>query len=152
MLKTKKKVIPLNIPLLKGNEKKYLIDCLKSNYVSSVGPFVREFEYKFSKIIGSKYAVACSSGTSALHLALLSLNIGKSDLVIAPNLTFVATINSIKYVGAEPILMDIDENTGHLDLKLLENFLLKECFLKGKNCFHKMSKKNLVQKLAVTRL
>ncbi len=141
MLKTKKKVIPLNIPLLKGNEKKYLIDCLKSNYVSSVGPFVREFEYKFSKIIGSKYAVACSSGTSALHLALLSLNIGKSDLVIAPNLTFVATINSIKYVGAEPILMDIDENTGHLDLKLLEDFLLKECFVKGKNCFHKISKK-----------
>lgn len=141
MQKTKKKLIPLNIPLLKGNEKKYLNDCLKSNYVSSVGPFVKEFEKKFSKKIGSKYAVACSSGTSALHLALLSLYIGEGDLVIAPNLTFVATINSIKYVGAEPILMDIDENTGHLDLKLLEKFLLKECFLKGKNCFHKISKK-----------
>ena len=92
MLKTKKKVIPLNIPLLKGNEKKYLIDCLKSNYVSSVGPFVREFEYKFSKIIGSKYAVACSSGTSALHLALLSLNIGKSDLFIKIPIKYIFTM------------------------------------------------------------
>ncbi|OUU29736.1 MAG: hypothetical protein CBB97_02080 [Candidatus Endolissoclinum sp. TMED37] len=141
MLKNKKKVIPLNIPFLKGKEKKYLMDCLKSNYVSSVGPFVREFEYKFLKKIGSRYAVACSSGTSALHLSLLSLNIGEGDLVIAPNLTFVATINSIKYVGAEPILIDIDENNGHLDLKLLEDFLLKQCFVKGKNCYHKISKK-----------
>ena len=141
MLSNKKKIIPLNIPFLKGNEKKYLTDCIKSNYVSSVGPFVQDFENRFAKEVGAKYSVACSSGTSALHLSLLSMNIKKGDLVIAPNLTFVASVNTIKYVGADPVLIDIDKKTGHLDLSLLEDFLSKKCFIKKNNCYHSKSKK-----------
>ncbi len=142
-LSDKKKIIPLNIPLLKGNEKKYLLECINSNFVSSVGPFVEDFENRFAKEVGVQYAVACSSGTSALHLALLSLNIGKGDLVIAPNLTFIATVNAIKYVGAEPILIDIDKDTGHLDLALLRDFLSKRCFIRKNICYHSISKKRI---------
>ena len=93
----KKKIIPLNIPYLKGSEKKLVLDCLRTNWVSSVGPYVTKFENKFKKFIGKKYAVACSSGTSALHLALLSLGIEEGDYMIVSNLTFIASVNSIKY-------------------------------------------------------
>ena len=68
------------------------------------------------------------------------MNIKKGDLVIAPNLTFVASVNTIKYVGADPVLIDIDKKTGHLDLSLLEDFLSKKCFIKN-NCYHSKSKK-----------
>ena len=117
------------------------MDCIKSNWVSSVGPYVKKFEQSFSSFLGSNHAVACSSGTAALHLALLALDVGKNDLVIVPNLTFVATANAVKYVGAEPILIDVDYKNAHLDLDLLERFLEQECYLNNSHCIHISTKK-----------
>ncbi len=137
----KKYNISLNEPFLNGYEKRYLMDCIKSNWVSSVGPYVKKFEQSFSSFLGSNHAVACSSGTAALHLALLALDVGKNDLVIVPNLTFVATANAVKYVGAEPILIDVDYKNAHLDLDLLERFLEQECYLNNSHCIHISTKK-----------
>ena len=120
----KKKIIPLNIPYLKGSEKKLVLDCLRTNWVSSVGPYVTKFENKFKKFIGSKYAVACSSGTSALHLALLSLGIEEGDYMLVSNLTFIASVNSIKYSKASPILIDACKSSWQIDAKLLEKFFV----------------------------
>ena len=78
--------------------------------------------------------MACSSGTSALHLSLLALGVGKNEIVIVPDLTFVATVNSVKYVNAEPVLIDVNENDGQLDLELLRSFLLNQCYIKNSCC------------------
>ena len=80
--------------------------------------------------MGAKFAVACSSGTASLHLALKALNIKPGDLIIAPNLTFIATVNVIKYVNAEPILIDADISTWQINIEYLNNFLSKKCFIK----------------------
>mgnify|MGYP001165100461 CR=1 FL=1 len=142
-MRKKKYNISLNQPFLNGNEKKYLMDCINSNWVSTVGPYVKKFEYSFSNFLGSSYAVACSSGTAALHLALLAIGVKKNDLVIVPNLTFIATANVIKYIGAEPILIDINYNNAHLDLELLEKFLLEECYINKTSCIHIATEKNI---------
>ena len=101
------------------------------------GPYVKKFEKKFSEITNSKYAVACSSGTTALHLALKSVDISEGDLVLVSNLTFIASVNAIKYVKADPILIDANINDWQMDLNLLENFLDKFCLIKDRKCFHK---------------
>ena len=139
----KKKIIPLNIPYLKGSEKKLVLDCLRTNWVSSVGPYVTKFENRFKKFIGTKYAVACSSGTSALHLALLSLGIEEGDYMIVSNLTFIASVNSIKYSKASPILIDACKSSWQIDAKLLEKFLEKSCYLKNGNCFYKKNNRRV---------
>jgi perosamine synthetase len=115
--------IPLSVPNLAGNEWTYIKDCLDTNWVSSVGSYVNQFEKITAEFVGSKYAVATSNGTSALHIALQLAGVGQGDLVIAPNITFVATINAIKFTGAKPILIDIDPETWQIDLDLVEQFL-----------------------------
>jgi perosamine synthetase len=117
--------IPLSVPNLAGNEWAYIKDCLDTNWVSSVGSYVNQFEKITAEFVGSKYAVATSNGTSALHIALKLAGVGQGDLVIAPNITFVATINAIKFTGAKPILIDIDPVTWQMDLDLMEGFLEK---------------------------
>ena len=141
MIKSPKYNIPLNVPYLKGNEKIYMNKCIDSNWVSSVGPNVTKFEKAFAKNTNTKYAIACSSGTAALHLALLSLNIGKKDLILVPSLTFVATVNAINYVGASPIIVDIDYRSSHIDCNVLKNFFLKSCTIKNGKCIHKETNK-----------
>ena len=84
--------INLNEPSLKGNTKLYINKCIQSRWISSVGPNVNKLEDSFAKLVNTKYAVACSSGTSALHLSLLSLSIGSQDIVLVSSLTFIATI------------------------------------------------------------
>ena len=123
----KKKVIPLSIPNISGNEWKYVKDCLDTGWISSVGSYVTDFENSVAKFCDSKYAVATSSGTTALHVSLLISGVKQNDYVLIPNITFVATANAVKYCGANPILVDANPNTWQLDLDLVEEFLEKSC-------------------------
>ena len=101
----------LSAPNISGNEWKYVKECLDTGWVSSVGSYVTQFESMVAEFAGCKYGVATSSGTTALHISLLLAGVKQDDYVIAPNITFIATINSIKYTGADPILIDVDPNT-----------------------------------------
>ena len=109
--------IPIYQPLLNGNEKKYVNECLESTWISSKGDFIQKFEKKFSDFIGCKHSTTVSNGTVALHLALLSLGIGPEDEVIVPTLTYIASVNSIKYTGAKPIFVDSLHDTWQMDPK-----------------------------------
>jgi perosamine synthetase len=102
-------------PVLKGNELRYVARCVRSGWISSVGPMVREFERAFARRIGSADAVACSSGTAALHLALSVLGIGPGDEVIIPAFTMIAVCNAVLYAGAKPVLVDVDPVTWTMD-------------------------------------
>jgi len=117
--------IPLHEPRLLGNERKYILDALDSNFVSSVGAYVGLFEEMCSAYTGSPYAVATMNGTSALHIALLMAGVKPGDEVITQPLTFVATVNAIAYTGANPVFVDISENTLGMCPKKLEEFLNK---------------------------
>ncbi|MFH1070331.1 MAG: aminotransferase class I/II-fold pyridoxal phosphate-dependent enzyme [Candidatus Glassbacteria bacterium] len=116
-------MIPLTVPNLSGNEGKYLQECISSTFVSSVGPFVNRFELMAAEATGAKYAVAASAGTTALHLALVALGVGRDDLVILPSFTFIASANAIAHCGAEPWLFDVDPESWTLDTDLLEDAL-----------------------------
>ena len=96
-------MVPLCIPEIRGNEWKYIKECLDTNWVSSVGSYVDKFERDFSDFVKAKFAVVTVNGTSALHLALKVLGIGHGDEVIVPSMTFIAPVNAVKYVGAEPV-------------------------------------------------
>ena len=98
--------IPLHEPKLKGNELRYLRECVKSSWLSSSGKFVRLFEKKIAKYTNSRFAIACLNGTAALQLSLHLAGVRVGDEVIAPTITFIAPINAIKYNGANPIFMD----------------------------------------------
>ena len=113
------------------------------------GPYVSKFEKKFKNYVGSKYVVACSSGTAALHLALLSLEIKKGDIVLVSNLTFIASVNAIKYTGATPILIDVSSSSWQMDIDLLETFLENSCYLKKNNCYYKKNNKKILGILVV---
>ena len=105
------KKIHLDTPNIGMPEKKYLNRAIDSGYVSTIGPFVPEFETRFAKYLGVKDAVSTQSGTAAIHMALHELGVGRGDEVIVPALTFVATVNPIVYVGAKPIFVDVDIKT-----------------------------------------
>jgi len=107
--------IHLDSPDVGELEKKYLIRCIDSTYVSTHGPFVSEFEENFSEILGCQNAVSVQSGTAGLHIALHELGVGPGDEVIVPVLTFVATVNAVKYVGATPIFVDVDLLTWNMN-------------------------------------
>lgn len=107
--------IPLAEPTIGGNAARYLQACLDTNFVSSVGPFVERFETEFAAAVGSRFAVACASGTAAIHLALRVLDVGPGDEVLVPTLTFVASANPVAYVGATPVLVDSEPDTYNLD-------------------------------------
>ncbi len=103
--------IPVAGPELSGNELNYITECIETNWVSSQGKFISQFEDQFQKEIGLPVSLAVSNGTVALHLALEALGIGKGDEVIVPDFTFAATINSVIYTGATPVLADVDPKT-----------------------------------------
>ncbi|MEO6404084.1 MAG: LegC family aminotransferase [Ferruginibacter sp.] len=134
-------MVLLSGPNMGGNEWKYVKDCLDTGWVSSVGAYVDQFEKMTAEFAGTKYAVATSSGTTALHICLIMMGVNEHDYVIAPNITFIASINSIKYTGASPILIDADENSWQMDLDLLEEFLENETVQKDGVCFHKDGKR-----------
>jgi len=115
-----KQIIYLDAPFLGSKEKEYLIRAIDSGYVSSVGPFINEFEEKFARFLNVTKAIAIQSGTAAIHMALYELGIGKGDEVIVPALTFVATVNPIAYVGATPVFVDVDPETWNIDPEDIE--------------------------------
>lgn len=112
---SKEIVIPVYKPFIKGNEKKYVNECINSTWISSKGKFVPLFEEKFKQYTGVKYATAVSNGTVALHLALVALGIGPGDEVIVPTLTYIASVNPITYAGAVPVFVDSLEETWQID-------------------------------------
>tara|TARA_B110000208_G_scaffold172290_1_gene215248 strand:+ start:734 stop:1882 length:1149 start_codon:yes stop_codon:yes gene_type:complete len=116
-------MIPLSIPNINGNEWKYVKDCLDTGWISSAGAYVTKFEEAIQNYTGAKYAIACMNGTAGLQVSLNLAGISSNDIVIAPNLTFVATLNAIKYSGAEIILTDICEDSWQIDVVLLQKWL-----------------------------
>lgn len=120
--------IPLHAPYFGGNEKKYLIECIDSTFVSSVGAFVDRFESEMRQITGSEYAIATVNGTSALHVALILAGVKNEDEVITQALSFVATSNAISYCNASPIFIDVDLDTMGLSPEKLAAFLSKETY------------------------
>lgn len=125
----------LSGPNISGNEWQYVKDCLDTGWVSSVGSYVTKFEELMAEYTGTKFAVATSNGTSAIHISLMLAGVERGDYVIAPNLTFVAPLNAITYTGAIPILMDSEEGTWQLDTRLLEEFFEKETYIKSGQCY-----------------
>src|SRR3989344_3771664 len=101
-----KSFIPTSEPLLDGNEEKYVLDTIRSNWISSAGKYIEEFEEKFASYIGVSYGVACSNGTTALHLALSVLGIGYGDEVIIPDFTIICSASMTILSGATPVIED----------------------------------------------
>lgn len=118
--KTAQPFIPVADTYLTGNERKYVVDCLDTGWVSSAAPIIKKFEEKYAQFIGTKYASSCSNGTVALHLAYQACGIGPGDEVIVPNLTFIATANPARYLGAKPVLAEVDEHTWNIDPDSIE--------------------------------
>ena len=139
--------IPLHEPRFIGNEKKYLDECIESTFVSSAGKFIDDIEKKIAKYTGSKYAIATSNCTSALHISLILANVDKDCEVITQPITFVATCNTISYCNAKPIFVDVDKETMGLSPYKLKSFLEKNTTVKNKQCIN--DKTNRVIKACV---
>ena len=118
-------MIPLSIPNISGNELKYVKDCIDTGWISSSGEYVNKFEEAIQDYTGAKYAIACINGTAGIQVSLNLAGVTKDDIVIAPNLTFVATLNAISYTSAQPILLDVCEDSWQIDVALLEDWLLE---------------------------
>ncbi|MEX1198154.1 MAG: LegC family aminotransferase [Pseudohongiellaceae bacterium] len=114
---------PLHRPVFEGNERRRLIDCIDSNFVSSAGKQVGEFEQRIAEFTGARYAIATVNGTAALHIALKLAGVLPGDEVITQALTFVATCNAITYAGASPLFIDVDRDTMSLSPMALEQWL-----------------------------
>lgn len=136
--------VPLHAPRFTGNEKKYLIDCIDTTYVSYVGAYVSRFEDAIRQYTGAKYAVAVSSGTAALHIALLLAEVVSGDEVITQPLTFVATANAISYCGAQPVFVDVERSTLGLDPDKLNDFLINNSIMKPcGRCYNKVTSRKI---------
>ncbi len=129
--------VPLCTPNLQGNEEKYVIDCIRSNWITSVGSYIERFEDSVRDFTGTKYAVSVATGTAALHLALQIVGVQSGDYVFVPNVTFVASCNAVTYLGAEPILVDICPKTWQMNEQIIIDFLEENCILKDDVCIHK---------------
>lgn len=141
--------IPLSIPNFEGNERKYVDEAVEQGWVSTGGKFVEKFESDLSNYVNGK-VVACQSGTSAIHLALIDAGIGISDMVIVPTLTFIAAINPVKYVGAKPIFMDCDA-TLCMDPVKLNAFCENECYFEQGNLKYKKNG-NIIKAIIVVHV
>jgi perosamine synthetase len=115
-----KKNVELSIPDLQGNEETYVVDAIRSTWISSTGKYVNEFERMFANIAGTQQSVSVCNGTVALHLALLALDVRPGDEVIVPSLTYIATANAVRYVGAEPVFVDVSLDTWCMNPQLIE--------------------------------
>ena len=129
--------IPLHRPVFGGNEKQYVSDCIDSNFVSSVGAKVTEFESMVAKFCGVEFGVATVNGTAALHISLVVCGVDKGHEVITQPLTFVATCNAISYVGAHPVFVDVDRDTMGLSPESLRSFLESNASIDGDRVVNK---------------
>ncbi|ELA4733158.1 aminotransferase LegC [Campylobacter jejuni] len=136
-----KENIALHEPCFIGNEKKYLLECIDSGFVSSVGEFVTRFEEALKEKTKARFVIATNTGTAALHIALLANGIDENCEVITQSISFVATANAIAYTGAKPVFLDIDENTLSLSPKALEHFLENQTYRKDNLSYNKTTHK-----------
>ena len=119
--------IPLSEPTMLGNEARYLVECVETNWVSSGGPFVDRFERDVARVMGTRHAVACVNGSAALHVSLLIAGVEPDDEVLVSDLTFVASANAIRYCGAWPVFMDAEPTYWQMDVGKVVDFLALEC-------------------------
>lgn len=129
-------MIPLSVPCIGGNEWRYVKECLDTGWVSTAGSFVSRFENDFKSHTGAAHAIACMNGTAALHVALQIAGVARGDEVLAPTLTFIASINAIKYLGAEPVFMDCDDYY-NLDVEKTLAFIEMECIHRDGETFNR---------------
>ena len=135
--------IILHRPVFEGNERKYLVDTIDSNFVSSVGEKVTLFEKEIAKFTGSKFAIATVNGTAALHVAIEIAGVKSGDEVITQALTFIATCNAISYTGAKPLFIDVDLDTMGLSPNALKNFLEKNAKKRKDGTYNKITGKRI---------
>ena len=131
--------IPLIVPEIRGNEWKYVKECLDTNWVSSVGSYVDRFERMAAEQAGTKYAVATVNGTAALHIALMLAGVQADDEVVVSALTFIAPANAIRYVGAWPVFIDADTRYWQLDPNQVVDFLERGCTWDGRELRNRKS-------------
>lgn len=131
--------IPLSVPNLKENEVEYVKHAVETEWVSTAGTCVSDFEKAVAEYVKAPGAVACQSGTAGLHIALTLCGVERDDMVIAPTLTFIAAVNPVKYIGAEPIFMDCDDSLC-IDPVKLEQFCKEECEIKNNVLYHKATR------------
>lgn len=143
-------MVPLHAPVFRGNEKKYLIECIDSTYVSYVGKYVSQFEDEIRKYTGSKYAIAVVNGTCALEIALKLAGVKDGDEVLTQALTFIASVNAISYCKASPVFIDSDLETLGMSVDKLHNFLLNFTEIKSDGfCYNKITGKRIAACLPV---
>lgn len=131
--------IPLHRPVFEGNERQYLVDCIDSNFVSSVGAKVIEFEQQIAAFTGARFAIATVNGTAALHAALQLVGVQRDDEVISQALTFIATCNALSYAGAHPVFVDVDLDTMGMSPTALRNFLEQHAEQRDGHAWNKTS-------------
>jgi len=117
---------PIYKPRFFPNTQKYVNDCLDTTWISSKGSYIKKFETSFANYLSVNYATSVNNGTAALHMCLCALGIGEGDEVIVPTFTYIASVNAIKYVGAEPIFVDSDKATWNLDVTFLDSLITKK--------------------------
>jgi perosamine synthetase len=139
----KEEIVPLHEPIFVGNEEKYVLDTIRSSYVSSIGEYVNKVEKFMADFTGSKYAIATVNGTSALHIALLLSGVKENTEVITQPLTFVATCNAISYCGAYPTFVDVDNDTLGMSPESLESFLVENCLFKDDGVYNKLTNRKI---------
>jgi perosamine synthetase len=140
--------IPLSVPVIQGNEWAYVKECLDAGWVSSAGKFVDRFERETSQFTGAKHAVACATGTAALHVALRIAGVTDGDEVIVPTVTFIASINSVQYVGAHPVFMDCDAYY-NLDTEKTRDFILQETAFKDGHTYNRQTNRRVAAVMPV---
>ena len=119
--------IPLAVPSIHGNEWAYVKECLDTGWVSSVGSYVERFETSIAEYVGSRFAVATTSGTAALHVALRLAGVNAEDEVVVPSLTFIAPANAVRYLGAWPLIVDVEDRYWQIDVAKLADFFSSHC-------------------------
>ena len=134
----RREFIPLSIPNFGIEEEKNVLETIRTEQVSPNGKFVSDFEKKLALYSKANNVIACQSGTAGLHLALLSLGIERGTEVIVPTLTFIAPVNAVRYVGAEPVFMDCDDFL-NLDVEKVQDFCERECIFDGEKLINKAS-------------
>ena len=137
-----KNFIPLSVPNLKGRELEYVTEAVKTEWVSTAGSYITEFEKAIAKYVHVPAAAACQSGTAGLHLSLKTIDIRPGEEVLVPTLTFIAAVNPVRYVGAEPVFMDCDD-TLTMDPDKLRMFCEQECIFDGEILRNKVSKRKV---------
>ncbi|HNX90781.1 MAG TPA: aminotransferase class I/II-fold pyridoxal phosphate-dependent enzyme, partial [Candidatus Omnitrophota bacterium] len=119
-------MIPVNAPFLGKQELCNVADCVKSGWISSKGKYIKQFEEEFARFCGTKYAISTTSGTTALHLAVSALGIGKGDEVIMPTFTMIATAYAVLYTGAKPVFIDSEPRTWNIDVTKIERAITRK--------------------------